>query len=215
MRRTIGVLTWLICGILVVVVGGMIIARNRSAFWFSEPGYLEAVGEIGKAAWFRAGFYAHVFASAPVIFLGWFQFSDSFRLQFTGVHRWFGRAYVTLVLLLAAPGGLTLAAGAAGGPPAQACFVTMSVLWFIFTFLAYRQIRRGNIESHQAFMTRSFALAFGAITLRLWMFLIGGLLEWRTPGAYALCAWLSWVPNLLIVEAWIRTQAKAQEPISA
>lgn len=60
-------------------------------------------------------------------------------------------------------------------------------------------------------MQRSYALSFAAITLRLWMFLIGGVLEWRTPGAYALCAWLCWVPNLVLLELW-RTLSLSKMP---
>ena len=80
----------------------------------------------------------------------------------------------------------------------------MSLLWAFYTGRAwYRIHKRRDIAGHQADMRRSYALTFAAITLRIWMYLIGGLLAWRTPAAYALCAWLCWVPNLVFVEVFL------------
>jgi hypothetical protein len=49
---------------------------------------------------------------------------------------------------------------------------------------------------------RNFALAFAAVTLRLWVpasFAAG--LEFAV--AYAVIAWLCWVPNVAAAELWL------------
>lgn len=189
----------------ILLVGGWISLRNAHAFRFAtDEGYLTTVGSIGRDAWFRFGFFLHVFGAVPVVFIGWLQFSDGLLRDYRAWHRGLGKVYVGLVLLAAAPGGFLIGLGAAGGLAGKACFVVMSLLWAFYTGRAwYRIHKRRDIAGHQADMRRSYALTFAAITLRIWMYLIGGLLAWRTPAAYALCAWLCWVPNLLFVEVFL------------
>jgi hypothetical protein len=65
--------------------------------------------------------------------------------------------------------------------------------------MAYRHIRRKEIQPHRQWMIRNYALTFAAVTLRLWLlvFQVAGvaLLE-----GYIAVAWLSWVPNLIAAE---------------
>ena len=191
-----------------LTVGGMIMARNLGAFALkTDGGYLRSLGELGEKTWFRVGFFMHVMAAGPMLVVGWLQFWNGLRERAVNIHRWLGRLYVVLILVAAAPGGIVLAMGAEGGIPGKICFVLMSVLWFFFSLRAYIRIKQGEVQGHKNDMLRSYVLAFGAVTLRLWMFLIGGLLEFRSPGAYALCAWISWVPNIVLTELWIRNDS--------
>lgn len=52
-------------------------------------------------------------------------------------------------------------------------------------------------------MLRNYALTFAAATLRieLPLLIMSGV---AFPAAYTLVAWISWVPNWLAVEAWLR-----------
>ncbi|MEQ8879328.1 MAG: DUF2306 domain-containing protein, partial [Cyclobacteriaceae bacterium] len=58
-----------------------------------------------------------------------------------------------------------------------------------------------KIEEHQRWMLRSYALTFAAVTLRLWLPALTGL-GIAFIVAYKIISWLSWVPNLLVVE-WL------------
>jgi uncharacterized membrane protein len=205
----IGKLTWYAILPFTAVIAIWIAIHNLDAFALrTDTGYLTHVGAIGRTWWFRIGFFVHVFSAIPVVLLGWGQFSTSLQRRHAAWHRVIGKAYVGLVLFAAAPGGFILAMGAAGGLSGKLCFVVMSLLWFGFTLRAWLRIRQRNVAGHQKDMQRSYALSFAAITLRIWMFLIGGLLEWRSPGAYALCAWLCWVPNLVLLAAWHRWESR-------
>lgn len=204
MKQLDNIVWWLLLPI-TAIIAVWIALRSLDAFALrTDTGYLTTVGGIGHAAWFRAGFFLHVFTAIPVVLLGWGQFSTWLQQKHARWHRGIGKLYVGLVLFGAAPGGLVLAMGAAGGWWGKVCFVIMSLLWGFFTLRAWLRIRKHNIQGHQADMQRSYALSFAAISLRIWMFLIGGVLAWRTPEAYALCAWLCWVPNLVLLEIWRR-----------
>ncbi|MGI3782708.1 MAG: DUF2306 domain-containing protein, partial [Janthinobacterium lividum] len=57
--------------------------------------------------------------------------------------------------------------------------------------------------SHQAWMMRSFALTYAAPTLRLWLFALlipHLLLGVPFASAYAPVPFLSWLPDLVVVE---------------
>lgn len=74
--------------------------------------------------------------------------------------------------------------------------------WLFASSAAYRAIRSKDIDSHERWMTRSYALTFAAVTLRIWLPLsmIAGL---EFVFAYRIISFLCWVPNLLIAEMLI------------
>jgi hypothetical protein len=60
-------------------------------------------------------------------------------------------------------------------------------------------------------MLRSYALIFAAVTLRIELPLLIMALGEFTP-AYQVVAWLSWVPNLLWAEWYVRRTANVPVP---
>lgn len=78
-----------------------------------------------------------------------------------------------LVLVAAAPSGLVLVMGVGGDIARKIYLVLISLSWFFFMLRAWLRIRRRDLKGHQADILQSYALAFGAIILQLWMFLIG------------------------------------------
>jgi len=87
-------------------------------------------------------------------------------------------------------------------------FTTLAIFWLYSGTRAFLAIRRGNVQEHRRWMLRNYALTFGAATLRieLPLLIIGGL---SFSAAYTLVAWISWVPNWLVVEAWLRRRKAA------
>ena len=61
-------------------------------------------------------------------------------------------------------------------------------------------------------MLRSYALLFSAVTLRLWLPLLSAAFGSFEP-AYLAVSWVSWVPNLLVVE-WYIQRAKRQPKLA-
>jgi hypothetical protein len=65
-------------------------------------------------------------------------------------------------------------------------------------------------------MTRSYALAFGAVTLRIYLavFALAGVEFWT---GYRIASWLCWVPNLILVEAVLLPGApfRASRPLAS
>lgn len=160
--------------------------------------------------WWKAAFYVHVLTSIFVLLAGFTQFSTRILQNYPQVHRWVGRSYVFIILALTGPAGLLLAIVANGGWLSQLAFTILAVLWWWFTWRAWRTILRGQTQEHHAFMIRSFALTLSAVTLRAWKW--GIVLLWAPPpmDTYRLVAWLGWVPNLLFAEWLIRSRRPTQ-----
>ena len=142
----------------------------------------------------------HLAGAAVALAVGPFQLNSRLRMRFLSVHRWMGRSYVVGVLL-GGLGGLMLATIAQTGLPARVGFGLLAVLWLTATAMAYRHIRARNQPAHRRWMTRSYALTFAAVMLRIYLPLSQAYGIPFEP-AYQTIAWLCWVPNLVVAE-WL------------
>jgi uncharacterized membrane protein len=155
----------------------------------------------------RAGIYAHVFASVAALTLGPFQFCEGLRVTRPAVHRWSGRLYLGVGVLVGGLSGLYMAFHAFGGPVSRLGFGSLALAWLYTGFRAYRAIRAGDVVSHRRWMVRNFSLAFAAVTLRLWL---PASVASGVPFelAYPVIAWLCWTPNLVFAELLLRRVRK-------
>ncbi|APV52418.1 hypothetical protein BWI17_12275 [Betaproteobacteria bacterium GR16-43] len=150
--------------------------------------------------------YAHIFAASVALLLGPFQFWTRLRTSRPVVHRWMGRVYLGIGVLVGGIAGLVMSFNAFGGPIARVGFACLALMWLYTGFRAYRAIRAGDTASHRRWMVRNFALTFAAVTLRIWLpgSMVAGI---DAEVAYRTIAWLCWVPNLLVAElAFNRTR---------
>jgi uncharacterized membrane protein len=122
-----------------------------------------------------------------------------------GRHRVLGKLYVSAVLL-GGLGGLSLARFSYGGWSTHLGFAALGVTWIGATCAAWLRIRRGDVEAHRAWMTRSFALTLAAVTLRIDLPLAGAL-GIPFEAAYPVVSWMCWIPNLLVAEVLVRRTA--------
>ena len=129
---------------------------------------------------------------------GWSQFSARFRIQNLSTHRLLGKIYV-VVCILSGGAGLYLAFYATGGWVASLGFGGLAISWLFTTSKAFLSIRNKEIDKHQQWMIRSYALTFAAVTLRIYLPL-SQIAQFEFNDAYRIIAWLCWVPNLLIAE---------------
>jgi uncharacterized membrane protein len=157
------------------------------------------------AASFRArpwGIYPHAFFGALALGLGPLQFHQGLRVRRRALHRALGKLYVASCLLAGAA-GLYMAYYAFGGWPTRLGFGALALVLLATTARAYAAARRADIAAHRAWMLRSYALIFAAVTLRLELPLLAVTVGGFLP-AYRAVAWLCWVPNLLWAEWYVR-----------
>lgn len=146
----------------------------------------------------------HAGGASTALLIGAFQFMPRVRASGPWLHRWLGRTYAA-GCLIGGVSGLALAAGTSAGPVAAWGFGLLAVAWIFTTLQAWRFARTRRFEAHRAWMVRSFALTFAAVTLRVYIPL-SPLAGVHPEEAYVAIAWLCWVPNLLLAELWLRSR---------
>jgi uncharacterized membrane protein YozB (DUF420 family) len=164
--------------------------------------------EVSETPFYITFFYIHVYSAIFVLLSGFFQINNTLLKKYPLLHRNLGKLYVFIILFLSAPSGLFIGLFANGGFYSKISFVALSVLWFLFTLKGFLYIKTKNIQQHKAFMLRSFALTFSAITLRFWKVILVYLFHPAPMDLYQIIAWLGWIPNLLIVEYYLYHQSK-------
>lgn len=147
-------------------------------------------------------FWSHLGGSWLALAAGPLQLNGRLRSRAIGLHRWLGRAYV-IAVLVGGTGGLVLALFSSEGIATHLGFGVLAVAWLFCTIQGYRAIRGGDDITHRAWMIRSFALTFAAVTLRiiLPLELASGV---PFPIAYRIVSWACWVPNLIVAEWFVR-----------
>jgi uncharacterized membrane protein len=149
-------------------------------------------------------FLVHVLGGAVALLTGPWQLMARLRSRRTRLHRATGYLYVTAVAA-AGTAGLVMGPQAWGGAMSRLGFTLLAIAWLTTTALGVWRILAGDRAGHRAWITRSFALTFAAVSLRVQAPLLGAL-GVADAVAYPLVAWSSWVPNLLVVH-WLSGRA--------
>ena len=144
----------------------------------------------------------HVAGAATALLVGPFQFLSRLRTARRALHRWLGRIYVA-GCLTGGVGGLVMAFGSTAGPVATAGFGSLAAIWIVANVQGWRMAAERRFVAHRAWMIRSFAMTFAAVTLRLYLPLFP-LLGASFLDGYRAVSFLSWVPNLILAELYVR-----------
>jgi len=192
--RTIGWLLMTLLSCLIVVVASQYFLLQPDNFFPKQREvYLANQGML----------VLHIGGAVVALFIGPWQFWSWIRTHHLSWHRWMGRVYF-LGVLAGSIGGLRLSLLAYGGLPSRLGFGMLAVLWFSTAVAGYLAIRRGAIEVHREWMIRNFSLTFAAVTLRMYIPLLSELAGFSFQETYISVSWISWVPNLLIAELYLR-----------
>ncbi|WP_230684901.1 DUF2306 domain-containing protein [Cellulomonas sp. JZ18] len=164
-------------------------------------------------AFVQGALYVHIVSSSVALLVGPLQFSQRLRRRSLRTHRLLGRVYLGGVAVGAVSAVLMLPTNSAGVVGFFG-FGALAVVWAVAAVRAYRSIRVGDVDSHRAWMIRTYALTFAAVTLRAWL---GLLVAVQLPfagaepdvdavfaDAYAAVPFLCWLPNLVVAEWLVR-----------
>jgi uncharacterized membrane protein len=202
-------------GVWLWIVAALAVGVALASYRYLLPGMPGAAPNVGGNSFAPTGaLVAHAGIGATALILGAIQFFPATRLRWPKWHRRAGTIYV-VCCLIGGSAGLLLAFGTTAGPIATAGFGLLAVFWLACTANAWRLARARDFARHQRWMTRSYALTFGAVTLRIYLAIFGiAGVDFMT--GYRISAWLAWVPNLIFVEALLLPGApfKASRPLA-
>jgi hypothetical protein len=161
----------------------------------------------------------HFMGGAILLLLGPLQLIGALRRAVPGLHRVFGRIYVVSAAI-AGVGGLAfiIAKGTVGGPLMDVGFGLYGALMVWCAALTVVQARSGNFDRHRAWAIRLFALTVGSWLYRmeygLWFLVVGYLGRTSDFSGWfdAVMVFFFYLPNLVLAEAFIRTNAANARP---
>ncbi|GAA2723993.1 DUF2306 domain-containing protein [Cellulomonas aerilata] len=163
----------------------------------------------------------HFFAGGVILLLGGVQLIGSLRSRYPVVHRSLGRVYVGASLLAGLGGlGFIVAKGTVGGTVMDVGFGLYGVLMVVCAVQAYRHARARRVAPHRAWALRLFALAVGSWLYRMdygfWLLLFGeaGHTEDFRGAFDRVMCFFFYVPNLLVVEAFVRGRRPTGSAVS-
>jgi len=209
-------------GLMAFLAIGVAIAAIAPYTTLNSANFNNATARFATESTLRyVGLFVHIFSGGIALILGPFQFLSKLRDRKPTLHRWMGRIYLLGVLF----GGLSafiIAPGMISGLVGEFGLITLAVLWLSTGFMAYVNIRAGNVDAHREWMIRNYALTFAAATLRLWL---GSLIATQLPflqtkydgnfdalfvEVYRVVMWICWVPNLIVAEMILQRRRKPQ-----
>ena len=132
------------------------------------------------------------------------QFVARIRQRRIGLHRGLGRM---LAICAAISGLFALVVNfrfpAFGGISTQAATVFFGSVFLFSLTKAIRHIRRKEVRLHREWMIRTFALAMGVASIRVFIGLFTALSELGLEEVFGASFWLGFGVNLLVAEVWI------------
>lgn len=149
---------------------GVRTATGNFAAWNDKPiidGYV-AGDPTGNLV-----FIAHVLLAAVVTLAGLMQLVPALRRRSPRLHRWTGRAFMVVALVMALSGAwLTVVRGTSLSTVSSAAILGDALLILVFVALAWRAAVQRRFEAHRVWALRTFMAVSGVWFLRV------GLMGW-------------------------------------
>ena len=158
--------------------------------------------ELTMQDWWRYTLYAHVIGGLTCLISSLLQYSKILLKRAPRVHKYLGHIYALSIITTVFPTGVALSFVAKGGTSGMIGFLFLSIATLATLILGMVAIFKRNIKSHQAWITRSFALVTTAITFRTLQILFSSL-SMTVETNYQLSLWLSIGINLILAEYYL------------
>lgn len=148
--------------------------------------------------------FVHIVPGLLFLSLAPLQFITRIRRRHISFHRGLGRVLASCALI---SGVFALVVGfrlpAFGGIATQSATVFFGVIFLFSLVKAIWHIRRKEVRLHREWMIRTFALAMGVASIRVFLGLFTGLADFSLEEVFGTTFWLGFSVNLLAAEVWI------------
>lgn len=162
----------------------------------------------------------HLLTGALLVVLGFLQFHPWIRTRHPAVHRWVGRAFVAIGAVAAVTGIWMNWVFPYGSVAKYVGGYFFGVVVIVSVSLGVREIRRGNIFAHRAWMSRAFAIVVAAGLQRAFISIWERYFDGQTTDTVVgICLWLGAfvalaVNEILLVRIARRTHSVPAETAS-
>lgn len=158
-------------------------------------------------------FVGHALLGGLVTFAGVWQLVPAVRRRWPAFHRWNGRLFLGIALLVTLSGFyLTWVRGSQLGPASNLSITSNGLLILCFAVLAWRSARRRDVTAHRRHALRAYLLVNGVWFLRIGIMLAGLVLaplgvKIDYEGATFIgVSFASWVLPFAVLELYFRAE---------
>ncbi len=157
----------------------------------------------------------HIVPGVLFLTLAPLQFVARIRRRRISIHRGLGRILATCaaisgVIVLV----LNVVFPAFGGISTQTATAFFGVIFLFSLAMAIRHILRKEVRQHREWMIRTFALAVGVATVRVFFLLLGAMTGLSFEETFGASFWLGFGVNLVVAEVWINyTRASSRSAV--
>lgn len=158
-------------------------------------------------------FIGHALLGGLVTFAGTWQLVPALRRRWPGLHRWNGRLFLSIALLVTLSGlYLVWVRGSQLGSGSNVSITLNGLLIVCFAMLAWRSALRRDFAIHRRHALRAYLLVNGVWFLRIGIMLAGLVL---TPlgikinyqgGTFIAVSFASWIVPLVVFEIYLRAE---------
>lgn len=148
--------------------------------------------------------YLHILPGILFVLFGAMQFIKSFRNRFINIHRWIGRIYLLLGLVIGITAiimGLLIRFGGI----VESSAVTIFGIYFLFGLLrAYTHIRNKEYQLHREWMIRAYSIGLAVATMRPVIGLLIAFTNIPFNKFFGYTFWFAFIIHFMVAEIWIR-----------
>lgn len=145
----------------------------------------------------------HVICGVVALLIGPFQFSNTLRMKYLGIHRKSGFVYLTAVLIGSIAGGV-LSLTSQVNLTYKAGLFSLAIAWLLTSGMALFFILKRKTSQHKEWMIRSYTVTFGFVIFRLGKDILDFYQISENVDRLSLMSWASWVIPLLLIEPIIQ-----------
>ncbi len=179
----------------------------------------------GPSAGFDSGFArhplltrVHIVPGLLFMILGPLQFVRRLRVRYPRFHRWSGRVFMVVGLVVGVSALVMAPQLAIGGVNETAATLLFGTIFLVSLIKAYLHIRRRNVALHREWMIRAFAIGLAVATIRpiVGIFFATSRITHLTPhDFFGTAFWLGFTVQSIMAEIWINyTRPARYRPVS-
>lgn len=170
--------------------------------------YIHQGAVLAQRPWVDVG---HRLLGLALLVSGLLQFDPRLRRTRPRLHRWTGRVFLSLVLVVGATALIMGLSYPFGGPPESVFVLTVCAILLWFASSAWRAVRRRRFAQHREWMIRTLGLCFFISVQRLMYIPMVMATDWPDREIFVLSNWMGVIVVLIAAECWINL-TRAAEP---
>ena len=145
----------------------------------------------------------HVFCGMLALLIGPFQFSNSLRMKYVGIHRKSGYVYLAAVFIGSIAGGVLSLTSQVNLTYMVGLF-SLAITWALTSGMALFFILKRKTSQHKEWMIRSYTITFGFVIFRIFDDILIHYQIGEQPDRLGLLSWACWVIPLMLIEPIIQ-----------